>query len=165
MQGEFRKAFTTRLPLAVLIAMGVKKWENRSSLPNPSKGTCGMSVSKSSDENEYKNFIAFITKFASKELQDAVPSWEQVKNWRGKMIAVMDYEAGEESGDLIWNEGYRYWWKLDNVKMLDEPFPVRGNVGMWDFNRSDFKGERRRREAGDNDSFLKFPPLYSRSEN
>ena len=124
-------AFTTRLPLAVLIVLGVKGWENRSFCPVPTNGRCGMSVSRSSDECEYMNFAAFVKINASEQLQKMLPCWDQVKGWRGKMIAVMDYEVGEIPGDPIWNEGYRYWWKLSNVKLLDSPFSVRGNVGMW----------------------------------
>lgn len=30
--------------------------------------------------------------------------------------------AGEESGDLTWDEECRYWWKLNNVEMLDQSF-------------------------------------------
>jgi len=47
------------------------------------------------------------------------------------MIAVMDFEASETPGNLVWDEGYRYWWKLSNVRLLDNPFTLRGNVGMW----------------------------------
>lgn len=132
MMVDFRLAFTTRLPLAVLIVMGIKVWENRSCLPVPHKGRCGMSVSKSSDEVEYRNFIEFTKRCFPKEVQDAIPKWEEVKDWRGKMIAVMDYEASETPGLPIWNEGYRFWWRLTNVSMLQEPYPVRGNVGMWE---------------------------------
>ena len=28
-------AFTTRIPLAVMIAMGIKQWENRAAMPSP----------------------------------------------------------------------------------------------------------------------------------
>lgn len=90
-----------------------------------------MSVSKSSDEKEYQNFIEFTKRYSTKELQEAIPPWDRVKEWRGKMVAVMDYEASERPGLPIWNEGYRYWWKLSNVTMLKDPYPVRGNVGMW----------------------------------
>ncbi len=124
-------AFTTRLPLAVLIALGIKDWENRSCCPLPNKGRCGMSVSKGSNESEYNRFLEFIRKHSSDRLADAIPTWDQVKSWRGKMIAEMDYEAGETPGPVIWNEGYRYWWRLSNVQMLGDPYPVRGNVGMW----------------------------------
>ena len=130
----FNRAFTTRIPLAVLIAMGIKEWENRSHLPSPTKGSCGMSCSKGSDESEYANFLDWCNSVFRDDVLKAIPSWNQVKNWRGKMVAVMDYEASEEQGLPIWNEGYRYWWKLSNVRLLGEPFRVRGNVGMWKFN-------------------------------
>lgn len=132
-----QRAFTTRIPLAVLITMGIKEWENRSHLPTPAKGVCGMSCSRGSDEREYANFLAWVKRFSAPSLYASLPPWNQVKDWRGKMIAVMDYEATEEAGLPIWNEGYRYWWKLSNVKMLDEPFPVRGNVGLWEVIRND----------------------------
>lgn len=128
-----RRAFTTRIPLAVLIAMGIKEWENRSHLPSPTKGSCGMSCSKCSDESEYANFLCWCNSVFHDDVLKAIPSWNQVRGWRGKMVAVMDYEANEKQGLPIWNEGYRYWWKFSNVKMLDEPFAVRGNVGMWEF--------------------------------
>lgn len=126
-------AFTTRLPLAVMIVIGIKNWENRSSLPTPNRGRCGMSVSKNSDEQEYQNFLELTRRFSA-ELQSAIPAWEQVRDWRGKMVAVMDYEAGENPGPVIWDEGYRYWWRLSNVELLDCPYHVRGNVGMWNCN-------------------------------
>lgn len=42
-------AFTTRIPLAVMIAMGIKQWENRAAMPIPPMGRCAISCSKSSD--------------------------------------------------------------------------------------------------------------------
>lgn len=132
MAEKIERAFTTRIPLAVMIVMGIKEWENRSHLPWPVRGRCGMSCSKGSDAREYANFLAWIRQFASAELLAALPTWEQVEGWRGKMIAVCDYAAGEEPGPPIWNEGYRYWWRLSNIQMLEQPYPVRGNVGMWD---------------------------------
>lgn len=124
-------AFTTRLPLAVLIVLGVKQWENRSACPVPIKGQCGMSVSRSSDECEYANFVAFVKRNASERLLKVLPRWDQVKEWRGKMIAEMNYEVGEIPGDPIWDEGYRYWWRFSNVRLIENPFGVRGDVGMW----------------------------------
>lgn len=49
--------FTTRIPLAVMIVMGIKQWENRSAMPIPAKGRCAMTCSKSSEAREYANFI------------------------------------------------------------------------------------------------------------
>ena len=67
------------------------------------------------------------------------------EKWPGKIIAVCDYKARDglnlvlEDGvykskptpKLEWDEGYRFWWDLSNVRRLAEPIPCRGNVGMW----------------------------------
>lgn len=124
-------AFTTRIPLAVMIAMGIKQWENRSAMPFPACGRCGMTCSKSSDAREYANFLAWAKQVFPEEVFSALPQWEQVADWRGKLIAVCDYSASYTPGLPIWNEGYSVWWHLTNVKMLQKPIPCRGNVGMW----------------------------------
>ena len=124
-------AFTTRLPLAVMIAMGIKQWENRSAMPMPPRGVCGMTVSKSSLAAEYANFIGWANKVFPAEAFATLPLWEQVSGWCGKLIAVCDYEASYTPGPPIWNEGYPVWWHLTNVRLLDNPIPCRGNVGMW----------------------------------
>ena len=124
-------AFTTRLPLAVMIAAGIKQWENRSAMPTPPRGVCGMTVSKSSSAAEYANFIGWANKVFPEEAFAALPLWEQVSGWRGKLIAICDYEASYTPGPSVWNEGYPVWWHLTNVRLLKEPIPCRGNVGMW----------------------------------
>ena len=125
-------AFTTRIPLAVMIAMGIKQWENRSTMPIPAKGCCAMTCSKSSDAREYANFLAWAERVFKPEAFAALPAWEVVEGWRGKLVAVCDYEALLTAPNPpIWDEGYPAWWHLSNVRLLDEPIPVRGNVGMW----------------------------------
>ncbi len=124
-------AFTTRIPLAVMIAMGIKQWENRSAMPYPTCGKCAMTCSKSSDSREYANFLLWAKKLFPAEAYAALPAWEQVSGWRGKLIAVCDYEASYTPGPPIWNEGYKVWWHLTNVQLLQEPITCRGNVGMW----------------------------------
>ena len=125
-------AFTTRIPLAVMIAMGIKQWENRSAMPFPACGRCAMTCSKSSDEREYANFLAWAKQVFPADAFAALPQWEQVAGWRGKLIAVCDYSASYTPGPPIWNEGYKVWWHLTNVQMLQYPIACRGNVGMWE---------------------------------
>ena len=125
-------AFTTRIPLAVMIAMGIKQWENRSAMPFPVCGRCAMTCSKSSDSREYANFLAWAKQVFQADVYTALPQWEQVADWRGKLIAVCDYDASNISGPQIWDEGYRVWWHLTNVQMLKKQIPCRGNVGMWE---------------------------------
>ena len=125
-------AFTTRIPLAVMIATGIKQWENRAAMPNPPCGQCAMSCSKSSDAKEYANFLAWAERIFPPTAFAVLPAWPQVASWRGKLVALCDYEAGYVApSPPVWNEGYPVWWHLTNVRLLDEPVPCRGNVGMW----------------------------------
>ena len=125
-------AFTTRIPLAVMIAIGIKQWENRAAMPVPPKGRCAMTCSKSSDAREYANFLVWAEQAFMPTVFAALPTWEQVASWRGKLVAVCDYEASYTAPNpLVWNEGYPVWWHLSNVQLLNEPIPCRGNVGMW----------------------------------
>lgn len=125
-------AFTTRIPLAVMITMGIKQWENRAAMPVPAKGRCAMTCSKPSDAREYANFLAWAERAFKPTVCAALPAWEQVDSWRGKLVAVCDYEASYTAPNPpVWNEGYPVWWHLTNARLLDEPIPCRGNVGMW----------------------------------
>ena len=91
-----------------------------------------MTCSKSSDVREYANFIAWAERVFKPEVFAVLPAWEQVEDWRGKLVAVCDYEASYTAPKPpIWNEGYPVWWHLSNVQLLDEPISCRGNVGMW----------------------------------
>jgi hypothetical protein len=80
---------------------------------------------------------------------EKLPSWREVKDWPGKIIAVCDYKARDgyelvlddgngvnQSSALQWDEGYRFWWDLSNVRCLPDPIPCRGNVGMWQLSES-----------------------------
>lgn len=124
-------AFTTRLPLAVMIATGIKQWENRNAMPVPQKGMCAMTVSKSSSAMEYENFLFWAYKAFPPGLFNLLPRWEQISEWRGKLVAVCDYDASCIPRPPIWNEGYKVWWHLTNIRLLDDPIQCRGNVGMW----------------------------------
>lgn len=125
-------AFTTRISLAVMIAVGIKQWENRAAMPEPTKGRCAMTWSKSSDAREYANFLSWAERVFKPEAFAVLPAWERVESWRGKLVAVCDYEASYTAPNLpVWNEGYPVWWHLTNVRLLDEPVLCRGNVGMW----------------------------------
>ena len=62
----------------------------------------------------------------------ALSAWDQIAGWRGKLVAVCDYEVSHTAPNPpIWNEGYPVWWHLSNVRLLDNPISCRGNVGMW----------------------------------
>lgn len=129
-------AFTTRIPLAVMIAMGIKQWENRRAMPVPARGRCAMTCSKSSDAREYASFLAWAELAFRSEVVAALPQLDEVSSWRGMLVAVCDYEASYTAPNPpIWNEGYPVWWHLTHVRLLAEPIPCRGNVGMWQLSK------------------------------
>ena len=133
-------AFTCTGPYAMLILSGVKRVENRCAMPVPQEGRCAISVSKKFSEREYENFIAWANKaFGLAWCRANLWDWDEVKAWRGCLVAVADYKAVDAIPEnefyakqcRFWNEDYPNWWLLSNVKRLQKPIPCRGNVGMW----------------------------------
>ena len=128
-------AFTCTGPYAILIMMGVKKVENRSTMPVPAKGRCAVSCSKSFCKEEFGRFVAWAAENLPEEDFERVPSWGDVRDWPGKVVGCCDYEAKEAATGMspprLWDEGYPYWWELSEVVAFDRPISCRGNVGMW----------------------------------
>ena len=117
-------AFTTRIPLAVMFVMGKKQWENRTAMPSPTKGCCAMTCSKSSDAREYSNFLTWAEHMFKPEAFVALPSWEQVSVWRGKVVAVCAYDVSYTAPNPpFWDGGYPVWWHFSNMR-LDRLFPT-----------------------------------------
>lgn len=135
-------AFTCTGPYAILIMLGLKRVENRSVMPSPSKGRCAVSCSKSFCKEEYGNFVQWASRALSAEDFESIPFWSDVKDWPGKIVGCCDYgcrsrddltlTSDDEGANAIkWDEGYPYWWDLSEIVCFDTPIPCRGNVGMW----------------------------------
>lgn len=132
-------AFTCTGAYAVLIMSGLKRVENRSCLPVPARGRCAMSVSKKFCRAEYDGIKAWLRRLNGDKVDAIIPTWEEASRWPGHIVAVMDYQAIDAEPEeepwrvqaQFWNEGYRYWWLLSNIRKLPAPIPCRGNVGMW----------------------------------
>ena len=133
-------AFTCTGPYAMLILSGVKHVENRNAMPEPREGRYAISVSKKFSSKEYENFIGWANKaFGLAWCMTNRWDWDEVKAWRGCVVAVADYRAvpaipADEfyaKQCRFWNEGYSNGWLLSNVKRLPKPIPCCGDVGMW----------------------------------
>ena len=131
-------AFTCTGPYAVLIMLGIKRVENRSAMPVPTKGRCAVGCSKSFNAAEYGNFVQWAALHLPPEDFACIPAWADVKDWPGKIAGCCDYEgtlsapvAEGRDGTVMWDEGCDNWWKLSEVVCFDNPIPCRGNVGMW----------------------------------
>jgi len=130
-------AFTCTGPYAVLVMLGIKRTENRSAMPVPSRGRCAVSCSKSFNAAEYGNFVRWASANLPPEDFVRIPAWADVKGWPGKVVGACDYSAMQMldgplgGGARPWDEGYDCWWDLSQVVCFDRPIPCRGNVGMW----------------------------------
>ena len=126
-------AFTCTGAYAILILAGIKRVENRSMWPVPEKGWAAISCSKSFSIGEYRKFMAWAAANLRDEDFARLPSWEDVKDWPGKVIGVCGYFARRRIDGAAepWDEGYDAWWDLRDVTWLDEPVPCKGCVGMW----------------------------------
>lgn len=114
------------------------------------EGRAAISCSKSFCKEEFGRLIAWASVNLQPEDFEKLPSWREVKDWPGKIIAVCDYKARDGLNLVLedgvykskptpkqkWDEGYRFWWDLSNVRRLAEPIPCRGNVGMWQLSES-----------------------------
>ncbi len=91
-----------------------------------------MTCAKSSDTREYANFLAWAERVFKPKAFAMLPRWDKVSSWRGKLVAVCNFEASDTAPNPpVWDEGHPVWWHLSNVRLLDEPILCRGNVGMW----------------------------------
>ena len=138
-------AFTCTGPYAIMILYGIKRTENRSACPEPREGRAAISCSKSFCKEEYGQFIAWASVNLSPDDFKKLPAWREVKDWLGKIVGVCDYKARDGLNLVLedrvykskptpkqeWDEGYRFWWDISNVRRFAEPIPCRGNVGMW----------------------------------
>ena len=124
----------------MMILAGVKSVENRCGMSVERQGRCAISVSKGFSSGEYARFIAWANEtFGVWWCVNNLWDWNEVREWRGKVVATCDYEAVAKIPDepkwkkqcAFWNEGYPNWWLLSNVRRLPTPIPCRGNVGMW----------------------------------
>lgn len=89
----FTHAFTCTGPYAVLIMLGIKRVENRSVLPEPRRGRCAVSCSKSFCKEEYGAFVHWASRALPEEDFELIPSWADVKDWPGRIVGACDYAA------------------------------------------------------------------------
>lgn len=129
-------AFTCSGGFAELIFSGIKKIENRCSMPIPASVICGVSVSRKFSVREHDSVTTWVERLGvGVERYD----WDLVKNWRGHIIGWVRYCAtlnrpvsGEYAVQCrMWDEGLPVWWILAEPCLLRTPIPCKGALGMW----------------------------------
>lgn len=139
------KAITIIQPWATLIALGEKKFETRG-WPTKHRGPIAIHAGKRIDESAFREWPIFDTlkKYgmyrpsdlptgvivATANLKDCIKS---VDTWtdgyvleNGVYVCSPEYEFGDFTPG-------RYAWELNEVKMLTERIPAKGQQGLWNW--------------------------------
>jgi hypothetical protein len=135
------KALTIKQPWASLIALGEKKMETRSWKTNyrgPLLIHAGKSIDKIAcklpeiygvmEDYEYPTgvIIAKCNLVDCVKIKYDMPYFDGADLENGMQIGGNEYEFGD------YTEG-RYAWILDNVEMLKEPIPAKGQLSLWEY--------------------------------
>ncbi len=152
------KAISLWQPHASLIAIGEKTYETRH-WSTKYRGPIAIHAAKTQDEVKtvWKNIQAhkahpdvFPMGF-TRATYDAFKAWmdrEGLATWNfgmlpyGAIVATADLTAVYDAAQLLpkltgrakWFGDFgqgRYAWRLENVQMLPEPIPMRGQQGFW----------------------------------
>ena len=133
-------AFTVKPLWGWLIMQGIKDVENRAHGVNPPRGTCAVTFSKVYSRGEYEDCLACLRDsmgYSVKKLK-ALPTYEELAEFRGKLVGIVDYEVAPTSGSK-WYQSGSVAWKVSNPRWLKTPFPVTGFVNMWRLKPADAK--------------------------
>lgn len=140
------KAITIKQPWATLIALGEKQFETRS-WKTRHRGKIAIHAGKSIDMDafHYEEIQTILNKHGIYKKED-LPF--------GSVIATADltdclqvmkdnFDSAETDKDFIDEKEYplgdfsegRYAWKLENVEVLDNPIPAKGQLSLWEWNK------------------------------
>ena len=147
------KAITLTQPWATLVAIGAKRIETRSWNTNY-RGPLAIHAAAGKYVDDY--LLMKIEPFYSALTRAGIESRLQIP--LGGIIATCELVATHRVDNMDWVPGKRGWeknghfweateqekafgdysigrymWFLANVKMLDNPFPVRGALGLWEW--------------------------------
>ena len=125
------KVLSIKEPFATLIKDGVKIYETRSWKTNY-RGEiyihASLSLSKSERVESANKYLkseirpGFI--LCKCELVDCIPMTDEFIKYINEETSEYDYG--------LYSEG-RYAWKLKVLEVLDEPIPVKGKLGIWNY--------------------------------
>ncbi|GAB2964159.1 ASCH domain-containing protein [Saccharothrix stipae] len=133
------KTLSIRQPWAWAVAKGYKPVENRSRATTH-RGPLAIHASKMWDRPEEHNLRTVVRRARAdghevpKHLRGDLP-YSDV----GMVIAVVDVvdvctaaRTGERCNCGPWAHTYETHWRLDNARLLREPFPAKGRLGLWE---------------------------------
>ena len=125
------KALTIKEPWATLIIEGYKAYEFRS-WKTKYRGKilihAGMSLEKE-NANKFKDYNLEYSKGAiigEAEITDCIFVTKEINEELKKINPLVYGNSGHVE---------KYAWKLENVKKYDKPIPVKGQLGLWNYDK------------------------------
>ena len=139
------KAITIKQPWATLIVLGEKKFETRS-WQTKYRGPIAIHAGKTIDKNACNDsWIKGVLKEHGITSYNDLPTGVVLATAElrecHKVIVTLGYVSVFTSGKAIeglevafgdYTEG-RYAWELDNLKVLDETIPAKGQLSLWNW--------------------------------
>lgn len=124
------KALTIKQPWASLIIYGHKKYEFRSWKTNY-RGKILIHAGLSMDKEYQKNFLNYNLNYpqgsiiGEAELIDCI-----------LVDSKMDKQLRSEN-ELVYGNNHigEYAWKLEKIILYKEPIPIKGKLGLWNYNK------------------------------
>lgn len=125
------KVLTIKEPWATLIIEGYKAYEFRS-WKTKYRGKilihAGMSLEKE-NANKFKDYNLEYSKGAiigEAEITDCIFVTKEINEELKKINPLVYGKSGHVE---------KYAWKLENVKKYDKPIPVKGQLGLWNYDK------------------------------
>ncbi len=127
------KAITIRQPWATLIMQGVKRYEFRSWKTNY-RGEVLIHAGKGIDKEAVERLAKYLPEgelplgkiLGKVTITDCVPMSEEFADMLSK-----------ENNDIYTTHSFsrNYGFKLDNVKVFEEPIDAKGQLGFWNYDK------------------------------
>lgn len=145
------KVISIRQPWATLISLGEKKYETRS-WKTKHRGKLAIHASQKIDIDAChdREIAETLNKHGIVLTNDlpigAIIAVSELKDCHRVMIEELCW-ANLEGGEIVKGNEFifgdystgRYAWQLENVQQLEEPIPVKGQLGLWNFQSYDFE--------------------------
>lgn len=123
------KVLTIKEPWATLIIEGYKKYEFRS-WKTKYRGKILIHAGMSLERDNAKRFKDYNLEYSKgaiigeAEIVDCIFVTKEVNDELRKINPLVYGKSGHVE---------KYAWKLDNVKKYDKPIPVKGQLGLWNY--------------------------------
>ena len=123
------KALTIKQPWATLIIEGYKKYEFRSWKTNY-RGKILIHAGLSLEKNNSKKFENYNLKYSKGEIIGEAELVDCIlvdEKFNQELLNINPILYGQSNHNMV------YAWKLENVKKYETKIPIKGKLGLWNY--------------------------------